>query len=94
MVGLGIFVLPHTTKDLGILGFAILYPIVVYVMTLFIIFLVTAANEVGYHGASFGELHEIILGPKYRLISEISVFVNSFFTCIAIINAASTLFIF
>ena len=89
MVGLGIFILPHTTKDVGILGFAIFYPLIVYTMTFFVTFVIQAANEINYHGSSFGELHEIILGPKYRIISELGIFINSFITAITLVNAPS-----
>ena len=89
MVGLGIFILPHTTKDIGILGFAIFYPLIVYTMTFFVTFVIKAANDINYHSSSFGELHEIILGPKYRFVSEFGIFINSFVTAITLANAPS-----
>ena len=89
MVGLGIFVLPHTVKEVGILGFAIFYPLILYTMTLFITLVIKAANDIGYYGSSFGELHEIILGPRFRFISEFGILVNSFATSISLLNAPS-----
>jgi len=51
MVGLGIFVLPHTTKDIGWFGFMVFYPVVALSMTFFITIIIKVANDLGFHGS-------------------------------------------
>lgn len=51
MVGLGIFVIPQCTKDIGILGIAIFYPTIVLLMSFFISMIIEVANELGYQGS-------------------------------------------
>lgn len=88
-VGLGLFILPHTAKDVGYLGFAIFYSVIVLTMNYFMVLLVDVANGIGYNGSSYGELHELMLGPRFRFISEFGIALHAFTMGLTYINAPS-----
>ena len=50
MIGLGIFILPHTTKFVGIWGFTVMYPIIFFGMSSYLAMIVYVSNQVGYRG--------------------------------------------
>jgi hypothetical protein len=51
MLGLGIFVLPHTCKFLGYGGYAFFYPLVSTLKTLYICLIMKVCDDVGYTGS-------------------------------------------
>lgn len=51
MVGLGMFIIPHLTKDIGWLGMAIMYPIVGGIFIFLISLAITAGIGIGYNGS-------------------------------------------
>lgn len=64
MIGLGIFVLPQTAKDLGWLGFSFFYTLIALVNVYFLSLVMGIADELNYHGYSYGRLHGIVLGEN------------------------------
>lgn len=51
MVGLGMFIIPHLTKDVGWLGISIMYPLVGGVFIFLISLAITAGIGIGYNGS-------------------------------------------
>ena len=50
MIGLGIFILPHTAHFVGVWGFTVMYPIIFMTLSSYVLLIVYVANEVGYKG--------------------------------------------
>jgi amino acid permease len=92
MIGLGIFVLPKLTQNVGWLGFSIFYPIIVLDMVFFLSLVVKVADDIGYSGPSHGVLHVLVLGQKTAWITDLSVCMMSFATALGLISAPSNFF--
>ena len=48
MVGLGIFALPHTAKYIGYGGYAIMYPMVSILKTMYVVLVIRVCNKMNY----------------------------------------------
>jgi hypothetical protein len=51
MVGLGMFIIPHLTKDIGWMGITLMYPIVGGIFIFLISLAITAGIGIGYNGS-------------------------------------------
>ena len=51
MVGLGMFIIPHLTKDIGWAGMSIMYPVVGGIFIFLISLAITAGIGIGYNGS-------------------------------------------
>ena len=60
MVGIGIFILPFTVSHIGLLGFAIFYPLICCSLSYFMLYAIKAADIMDYDGDSLGGLHDTI----------------------------------